>query len=117
VRLIVQAGALARGGLWDASSRTHHSAAFSSGGESFSSKIRRVGVSGQDPPLGGVVFHTKGWSSCGDCRRPADDGCPLSHPILQGKPNASHVCARINLHTHDRQNESNTIAVIKRSRV
>jgi hypothetical protein len=27
----------------------------------------------------------------------------LSHPILQGKPNASHVCARINLHTHDRQ--------------
>jgi phosphotransacetylase len=41
----------------------------------------------------------------------------LSHPILQGKPNASHMCARINLHTHDRQNESNTIAVIKRSRV
>jgi hypothetical protein len=28
---------------------------------------------------------------------------PLSHPILQGKPNASHMCARINLHTHDRQ--------------
>jgi hypothetical protein len=53
VRLIVQAGALARGGLWDASSRTHHSAAFSSGGESFSSKIRRVGVSVQDPPWGG----------------------------------------------------------------
>jgi hypothetical protein len=41
----------------------------------------------------------------------------LSHPILQGKPNASHMCARINLHTHDRQNESNTIAVIKRTRV
>jgi hypothetical protein len=41
----------------------------------------------------------------------------VSHPILQGKPNASHMCARINLHTHDRQNESNTIAVIKRSRV
>lgn len=57
MRLIVQAGALARGGLWDASSTTHHSAAFSSGEESFSSKIRRVGVSGQDPPLGG------GWSS------------------------------------------------------
>jgi hypothetical protein len=36
----------------------------------------------------------------------------LSHPILQGKPNASHMCARIILHTHDRQNESNTIAVI-----
>jgi hypothetical protein len=41
----------------------------------------------------------------------------MSHPILQGKPNASHMCARINLHTHDRQNESNTIAVIKRTRV
>jgi hypothetical protein len=41
----------------------------------------------------------------------------VSHPILQGKPNASHMCSRINLHTHDRQNESNTIAVIKRSRV
>jgi hypothetical protein len=41
---------------------------------------------------------------------------PLSHPILQGKPNASHMCARINLHTHDRQNESNTIAVINHSR-
>jgi hypothetical protein len=41
----------------------------------------------------------------------------VSHPILQGKPNASHVCARIILHTHDRQNESNTIAVINRSRV
>jgi hypothetical protein len=27
----------------------------------------------------------------------------LSHPILQGKPNASHMCARIKLHTHDRQ--------------
>jgi hypothetical protein len=27
----------------------------------------------------------------------------VSHPILQGKPNASHMCARINLHTHDRQ--------------
>jgi hypothetical protein len=27
----------------------------------------------------------------------------LSHLILQGKPNASHMCARINLHTHDRQ--------------
>jgi hypothetical protein len=40
-----------------------------------------------------------------------------SHPILQGKPNASHVCARINLHTHDRQNECNTIAVIKCMRV
>jgi hypothetical protein len=37
----------------------------------------------------------------------------VSHPILQGKPNASHVCARINLHTHDRQNECKTIAVIK----
>jgi hypothetical protein len=41
----------------------------------------------------------------------------VSHPILQGKPNASHVCARIILHTHDRQNESNTIAVINHSRV
>jgi hypothetical protein len=41
----------------------------------------------------------------------------LSHPILQGKPNASHVCARIILHTHDRQNECNTIAVTNRSRV
>jgi hypothetical protein len=41
----------------------------------------------------------------------------VSHPILQAKPNASHVCARINLHTHDRQNECNTIAVINRSRV
>jgi hypothetical protein len=55
--------------------------------------------------------------------RGADFGLPVgwprqvSHPILQGKPNASHMCARINLHTHDRQNESNTIAVIKRSRV
>jgi hypothetical protein len=27
----------------------------------------------------------------------------VSHPILQGKPNASHVCTKINLHTHDRQ--------------
>jgi hypothetical protein len=45
------------------------------------------------------------------CRR------KVSHPILQGKPNASHVCARIIFHTHDRQNESNTIAVINRSRV
>jgi hypothetical protein len=27
----------------------------------------------------------------------------VSHPILPGKPNASHMCARINLHTHDRQ--------------
>jgi hypothetical protein len=42
---------------------------------------------------------------------------PLSHLILQGKPNASHVCAKINLHTHDRQNECNTIAVTKRTRV
>jgi hypothetical protein len=42
-------------------------------------------------------------------------GPELSHPILQGKPNASHVCARIILHTHDRQNECNTIAVINRS--
>jgi hypothetical protein len=41
----------------------------------------------------------------------------MSHPILQGKPNASHVCARIILHTHDRQNECNTIAVTKCSRV
>jgi hypothetical protein len=41
----------------------------------------------------------------------------VSHPILQGKPNASHVCARIILHTHVRQNECNTIAVINRSRV
>jgi hypothetical protein len=41
----------------------------------------------------------------------------VSHPILQGKPNASHMCARIDLHTHDGQNESNTIAVINRSRV
>jgi hypothetical protein len=38
-------------------------------------------------------------------------------PDLTRKPNASHVCARINLHTHDRQNESNTIAVTKRTRV
>jgi hypothetical protein len=30
------------------------------------------------------------------------DLSPLSHLILQGKPNASHMCARINLHTHDR---------------
>jgi predicted aspartyl protease len=44
-------------------------------------------------------------------------GDMMSHPILQGKPNASHVCARINLHTHDRQNECNTIAVIKRRRL
>jgi hypothetical protein len=41
----------------------------------------------------------------------------VSHPILQGKPKASHVCARIILHTHDRQNECNTIAVTNRSRV
>jgi hypothetical protein len=27
----------------------------------------------------------------------------VSQPILQGKPNASHMCARIKLHTHDRQ--------------
>jgi hypothetical protein len=27
----------------------------------------------------------------------------VSHPILQGKPNASYMCARVNLHTHDRQ--------------
>jgi hypothetical protein len=27
----------------------------------------------------------------------------MSHLILQGKPNASHMCARIKLHTHDRQ--------------
>jgi hypothetical protein len=27
----------------------------------------------------------------------------MSHPILQGKLNASHMCTRINLHTHDRQ--------------
>jgi FtsZ-binding cell division protein ZapB len=41
----------------------------------------------------------------------------LSHPILQGKPNASHMCARI-IYTHMiRQNESNTIAVTKRTRV
>jgi hypothetical protein len=42
---------------------------------------------------------------------------PMSHPILQGKPIASHVCAKIILHTHDRQNECNTIAVTNRSRV
>jgi hypothetical protein len=41
----------------------------------------------------------------------------VSHPILQGKPNASHMCARI-IYTHMiRQNESNTIAVTKRTRV
>jgi hypothetical protein len=45
------------------------------------------------------------------------DEIPMSHPILQGKPNASHMCARI-IYTHMiRQNESNTIAVIKRTRV
>jgi hypothetical protein len=27
----------------------------------------------------------------------------LLHPILQGKPNASHICVRIKLHTYDRQ--------------
>jgi hypothetical protein len=27
----------------------------------------------------------------------------VSHLILQGKPNASYMCARIKLHTHDRQ--------------
>jgi hypothetical protein len=48
---------------------------------------------------------------------PGPFGVMLSHPILQGKPNASHVCARIILHTHDRQNECNTIAVTNRSRV
>jgi hypothetical protein len=41
----------------------------------------------------------------------------VSHPILQGKLNAFHVCARINIHTHDRQNECNTIAVTKHTRV
>jgi hypothetical protein len=49
--------------------------------------------------------------------RPVVGRRSLSHPILQGKPNASHVCARINLHTHDRQKDCNTIAVIKRMRV
>jgi hypothetical protein len=26
-----------------------------------------------------------------------------SHPILQGKPNPSHVCVRIKIYIHDRQ--------------
>ena len=26
---------------------------------------------------------------------------PLSHPVYEGKPNASHMCARISLHTYD----------------
>jgi hypothetical protein len=41
----------------------------------------------------------------------------LSHLILRGKPNASHMCARIRLHTYDRQKECNTITVIKCTRV
>jgi hypothetical protein len=36
-------------------------------------------------------------------RPPAEEPREMSHPILQGKPNASHMCVRIKLHTHDRQ--------------
>jgi len=25
----------------------------------------------------------------------------MSHPVYEGKPNASHMCARISLHTYD----------------
>jgi hypothetical protein len=66
----------------------------------------------------GIGICAEGGPSAKRCTLPtAPASCRLSHPILQGKPNASHMCARIKLHTHDRQNESNTIAVIKRSRV
>jgi hypothetical protein len=37
----------------------------------------------------------------------------LSHLISGEKPNASHMCARIKLHTYDRQNECNIIDNIK----
>jgi hypothetical protein len=70
-------------------------------------KTSRLGS--RDPVDGGIRCGPHG----GEMRKTKS----LSHPILQGKPSASHVCPRINLQTHDRQNECNTIAVTKRSRV
>jgi hypothetical protein len=42
---------------------------------------------------------------------------PLSHPIFTRKTEYISYVRQDHLHTHDRQNESNTIAVIKRTRV
>jgi hypothetical protein len=33
----------------------------------------------------------------------------VSHLFSEGKPSASHMCARISLHTYDRQNKWNII--------
>jgi hypothetical protein len=40
-------------------------------------------------------------------------GRKMSHLISGEKPNASHMCVRIKLHTYDRQNECNSIDSIK----
>jgi hypothetical protein len=69
-------------------------------------------------PHGGETSKMKSWTvepvhGGGRVKRFGGRPGRVSHLILQGKPNASHVCARINLHTHDRQNECNTIAVTK----
>jgi hypothetical protein len=37
----------------------------------------------------------------------------MSHLISEEKPNASHMCVRIKLHTYDRQNECNIIDIIQ----
>jgi hypothetical protein len=84
---------------------------------------RGLGQRGEPPQEATDGSRRGGWrgaatSSIGHREIPLSPLSPaVSHPILQGKPNASHVCARINLHTHDRQKECNTIAVIKRMRV
>jgi hypothetical protein len=66
-------------------------------------------VVGHKPPCNGALCDFA--AVCFDVK----NSLWLSHPTLQGKPNASHVCARMILHTHDRQNECNTVAVINRS--
>jgi hypothetical protein len=68
-----------------------------------------VGRSSPSPSSGLITGFTSQilartrWLSSPSLREPYSLKPSLSHLILHGKPNASHVCARINLHTHDRQ--------------
>jgi hypothetical protein len=103
----------------------HEASPASHGGSGLPAPCKARPARGQDDDgAGAAVARALGGSWCRETLRSLIfvaefhvDPCGfLSHPILQGKPNASHMCARI-IYTHDRQNESNTIAVIKRTRV
>jgi hypothetical protein len=37
----------------------------------------------------------------------------MSHPISEEKPNASHMCARIKLHTYDRHKSVISLTIFK----